>query len=108
MQKTIEFRLRLNIPVQIEILNNDHDPDGDKLKIMSMASPSQNVGIVTINGNNTVTFYPRNDYVGIVRFSYTISDGEGNSDKAKVSVIIKPPTDRTSDRIRPRCSREPT
>ena len=30
-------------------------------------------------------------------FSYTISDGEGNSDKAKVSVIIKAPSDRTSD-----------
>ena len=91
------IQTEVNIPVQIGILVNDNDPDGDKLKIMSVASPSQNVGIVTINGNDTVTFFPRNDYAGIVRFSYTISDGEGNSDKAKVSVIIKAPTDRTSD-----------
>ena len=70
---------------------------GDKLKIMSLASPSQNVGVVTIKENDTVTFFPGIDYAGTVRFSYTISDGEGNSDKAKVSVIIKAPTDRTLD-----------
>jgi hypothetical protein len=40
---------------------------------------------------------PGLDYAGTVRFSYTISDGEGNSDKAKVTVIIKAPTDRTMD-----------
>ena len=62
---------------------------------MSLASPSQNVGVVTIKENDTVTFFPGIDYAGTVRFSYTISDGEGDSDKAKVSVIIKAPTDRT-------------
>ena len=87
----------VNNPVEIRILGNDNDPDGDKLKIMSVASLSQNVGVVTINGNDTVTFFPGIDYAGTVRFSYTISDGEGNSDKAKVSVIIKAPTDRASD-----------
>ena len=87
----------VNNPVEIRILGNDNDPDGDKLKIMSVASLSQNVGVVTINGNDTVTFFPGIDYAGTVRFSYTISDGEGNSDKARVSVIIKAPTDRASD-----------
>ena len=87
----------VNKPVEIGILVNDNDPDGDKLKIMSVASPSQNVGVVTINGNDTVTFFPGLDYAGTVRFSYTISDGEGNTDKAKVSVVIKAPTERTSD-----------
>ena len=64
---------------------------------MSLASPSQNVGVVTMKENDTVTFFPGIDYAGTVRFSYTISDGEGDSDKAKVSVIIKAPTDRTLD-----------
>ena len=87
----------VNNPVEIRILGNDNDPDGDKLKIMSVASLSQNMGVVTLNGNDTVTFFPAIDYAGTVRFSYTISDGEGNSDKARVSVIIKAPTDRASD-----------
>ena len=91
------IQTEVNKPVEIGILENDNDPDGDKLKIMSLASPSQNVGVVTINENDTVTFFPGIDYAGTVRFSYTISDGEGNSDKAKVSVIIKAPTDRTLD-----------
>ena len=58
---------------------------------MSVTSPSQKGGIVAINVNGTVTFFPRVDYAGTDRFSYTISDGEGNSDKAKVSVTIKAP-----------------
>jgi subtilisin len=91
------IQTEVNKPIEIGILVNDNDPDGDKLKIMSVASPSQNVGVVTINGNDTVTFFPGLDYAGTVRFSYTISDGEGNSDKAKVTVIIKAPTDRTMD-----------
>ena len=91
------IQTEVNRPVEIGILVNDNDPDGDKLKIMSVASPSQNVGVVTINKNDTVTFFPGLDYAGTVRFSYTISDGEGNSDKAKVSVIIKAPADRTLD-----------
>ena len=91
------IQTEVNKPVEIGILVNDNDPDGDKLKIMSLASPSQNVGVVTINENDTVTFFPGIDYAGTVRFSYTISDGEGNSDKAKVTVIIKAPTDRTLD-----------
>ena len=86
------FTIRIR---ELRILANDNDPDGDKLKIMSLASPSQNVGVVTIKENDTVTFFPGIDYAGTVRFSYTISDGEGDSDKAKVSVIIKAPTDRT-------------
>jgi subtilisin len=91
------IQTEVNIPVEIGILANDNDPDGDKLKIKSVASPSQNVGVVTINENDTVTFFPGLDYAGTVRFSYTISDGVGNTDKAKVTVIIKPPTDRTLD-----------
>ena len=91
------IQTEVNKPMEIGILVNDNDPDGDKLEIMSVASPSQNVGVVTINGNDTVTFFPELDYAGTVRFSYTISDGEGNSDKAKVTVIIKAPTDRTMD-----------
>jgi hypothetical protein len=93
------IQTKVNMPVEIGILDNDNDPDGDKLKITSVISPGKKVGIVTINENGTLTFFPRIDYAGTVRFSYTISDEEGNSDKAKVSVTIKAPADRTSDQL---------
>ena len=96
--KDDRIKTDVNKPVEIAILCNDKDPDGDKLKIMSVTSPSQNGGIVAINENGTVTFFPRNDNTGTDRFSYTVSDGEGNSDKARVSVIIKVTIDRTADK----------
>ena len=96
--KDDRIKTDVNKPVEIAILGNDKDPDGDKLKIMSVTSPSQNGGIVAINENGTVTFFPRNDNTGTDRFSYTVSDGEGNSDKARVSVIIKVTIDRTADK----------
>ena len=94
------IKTEINKPVGIGILRNDNDPDGDKLKIMSVTSPTQKGGIVVITLNGTVTFFPRVDYTGTDRFSYTISDGEGNSDKAKVSVTVNapPPTGRTADK----------
>jgi Cadherin-like domain len=68
---------------------------------MSVTSPSQKGGVVAINENGTVTFFPRTDITGSDRFTYTISDGEGNSDKARVSVIIiKAPVDGTADKQR--------
>ena len=99
--KDDRIKTEINKPVGIAILRNDNDPDGDRLKIMSVTSPSQKGGIVVINMNGTVTFFPRVDYTGIDGFSYTISDGEGNSDKAKVSVTVNappPPTGRTADK----------
>ena len=83
------IQTEVNMPVEIGILVNDNDPDGDKLKIMSVASPSQNVGVVTINENDTVTFFPGLDYAGTVRFSYTISDGEGNLIRQKYQSLLK-------------------
>ena len=43
---------------------------------MSVTSPSQKGGIVVININGTITFFPRVHYTGI--YGFTTSDGEGN------------------------------
>ena len=105
--KDDRIKTEVNKPVGIGILRNDNDPDGDELKIISVTSPSQKGGIVVINVNGTVTFFPRVNYAGTDKFSYTISDGEGNSDKAKVSVTIKAPTGRiTRQTIKPYYSRK--
>ena len=95
--KDDRLRIEANNRVVATILDNDNDPDGDKLKIISVTSPTKKGGTVTINENGTVTFLPASDIVGSDTFTYTISDGKGNTDKAKVSISIKQVMDRTLD-----------
>lgn len=78
-----------NEQILIPVLGNDIDPDGDNLKISSVTVNSKNGGIVTINNNGTIAFLASRNFVGLDTFSYTISDGKGGSDKARVSVMIK-------------------
>jgi hypothetical protein len=78
-----------NRQILIAVMNNDVDPDGDKLSVISASSHSKNGGTVKINDNGTITFIPSINFVGQDTFSYSVSDGKGKSDKAKVSVIVK-------------------
>ena len=82
----------LDIPV-IALLANDSDPDGDAL-VVTGVSGAQN-GTVSLAGG-TVTFTPDADFNGIATFDYTISDGNGGTDSATVSLDIgavnDPPT----------------
>lgn len=83
------IRTESNNPVVVKILDNDDDPDGDNLRTTSITSPTNNGGTVTINDNDSITCLPAADFVGVDRFSYTISDGNGNSDTATVTAIVK-------------------
>jgi Subtilase family/Bacterial Ig-like domain/Bacterial Ig domain/F5/8 type C domain len=96
--KDDRLRAVTNRPVVMEILNNDVDPDKDKLKIISVTSPTKNGATVTINKNSTVTFLPTPSFAGIDTFTYTISDGRGETDNAKVSISIKPSSDRIPEK----------
>ena len=72
--------------VTINVLANDTDADADAL-IVSAVTQGAN-GTVVINGDNTVTYTPNADFNGGDSFTYTISDEEGASDTATVSVTI--------------------
>ena len=87
-----------NRPVVGKILDNDIDPDGNKLKIISVTSPTKNHGTVIINKNDTVTFLPATDFVGIDSFTYILSDGHGKNDIGKVSIIVKAPIEQHSQK----------
>jgi len=73
-------------PAVIEVLVNDSDEDGDGLSV-TVAPPAAN-GTVTVNGDNTVTYTPDADFIGQDTFIYEISDGQGGSDTATVSVNV--------------------
>ncbi|WP_253958306.1 DUF4082 domain-containing protein [Rhizobium sp. WYJ-E13] len=69
------------------LLANDTDADGDPLSITG-ANGAVN-GTVTFNSQtNTVTFTPTTGYTGAASFSYSISDGQGGTASATVSLNV--------------------
>jgi subtilisin-like proprotein convertase family protein len=70
----------------MEVLTNDSDPDGDSLSVMSVSLPSN--GTAVINADNTITYTPNSGFIGIDTFDYTISDGNGGTDTATVSIEV--------------------
>ncbi|PNH99632.1 Ig-like domain-containing protein, partial [Vibrio diazotrophicus] len=77
--------------VTIDVLSNDSDKDGDPLTIVSATVP-QEQGSVEIVGGKLV-FTPAENYNGQANIEYTISDGQGGSDTAKVTVTVNPVND---------------
>ena len=81
------------VPVVIPVKNNDSDPDlniiGNPTIINQPAS-----GIVTVNGNGTLTYTPNNaTFVGTATFKYVICDNgiPSKCDTAWVSVVVLAP-----------------
>ena len=71
--------------VTITVLGNDTDPDGDSLDVASTTDPPN--GTAVINPDNTITYTPDNG-PGSDSFEYTITDGNGGFDTARVDVTI--------------------
>jgi hypothetical protein len=90
-------RTESNQPLLISVLANDNDPDGDKLEITSVESFTEKGSFVRVNENGDLVFTPALDFVGRDTFSYSISDGNGGSDNAKVTVVVSKVAD--SDRV---------
>ena len=68
------------------LLANDSDADGDTLSITTVGNASH--GTATLNSNGTITFTPAANYFGPASFTYTISDGQGGSSTATVTLNI--------------------
>ncbi|MEQ6203787.1 Ig-like domain-containing protein, partial [Sulfitobacter sp. HNIBRBA2951] len=77
-------------PVVIDVLANDEDPDGDPLEVIEATSPD---GTVTINDDGTIEFTPDPDFNGPTTITYTITDGNGETDTATVDVTVNPVND---------------
>ncbi|SER97225.1 VCBS repeat-containing protein, partial [Pseudomonas sp. NFACC02] len=83
------------------LLANDSDVDGDKLTIDTLQgkstlttpadvfdSANHKVGTVVMDANGNVVFTPAKDVNGLVTFSYTVTDGQANSNTATVTVNV--------------------
>jgi len=79
-----------DLPVTLDVLDNDTDPDGDRLIIQSVTQPDH--GSVT-NDGASVTYVPESDYSGSDTLTYSVSDGNGGTDTATVTIIVDPVND---------------
>ncbi|GAA0394894.1 hypothetical protein GCM10009133_00070 [Cocleimonas flava] len=71
----------------ISVLRNDFDPDGDNLAIIQISQGSN--GTVTHNSNSAFIRYTANTgFLGTDTFTYIISDGNGGTDKALVTIVV--------------------
>ena len=81
------------VALTIAVLVNDSDTDGDNLSVQSATQPAN--GSVTNNGTS-VTYTPAADFNGIDSFTYIVSDGNGGTDSATVTIAVSavndPPT----------------
>jgi hypothetical protein len=76
-------------PVVISVLNNDSDPDGNNSLTIDSITKQPSSGTATINKNDgTITYTPNSGFTGTDTFEYSISDGNGGTDTAKVTVTV--------------------
>ncbi len=77
--------LSIGTNVSVSVLANDSDANGDPLSIMSITQPAN--GTAVINGTS-VTYTPTLNFFGADSFTYTITDGQGGTATATVSVNV--------------------
>ena len=75
-------------PIGIDVLNNDKDADNDALTILNFTQPAN--GKVTRDSNGGLLYTPN---AGVAcgtddSFSYTVSDGNGGTSTANVTVTV--------------------
>ncbi|MBW7882604.1 MAG: tandem-95 repeat protein [Caldilineaceae bacterium] len=73
------------------VLVNDSDVDGDALSVASYTQPAN--GTVVANPDGSFTYTPDANFNGVDTFDYTISDGNGGSDTATVTITVNPVND---------------
>jgi len=78
-------------PVTLDPRINDTDVDGDSLTVTFASNPNR--GSTVINADSTATYTPDANLNGNDSFLYTISDGQGGTWSATVSVTVTPVND---------------
>jgi len=74
----------------LDVTANDFDPESDSLRVVEASRPD--IGDLSLDTAGEVTFTPP-ETVGsqvTATFTYTVSDGRGNTDEAVVKILISP------------------
>ncbi|MGH2547114.1 MAG: tandem-95 repeat protein, partial [Actinomycetota bacterium] len=78
-----------DVAVTIDVLSNDVDVDGDPLTVTSIGPAG--AGSVSLNPDGTLTYVPQVGFVGIDRFTYSVSDPTGTMATGTATVTVLPP-----------------
>lgn len=78
-----------NTPVNVSVLSNDTVGNSALTAMVITTQPTN--GSVVVNGNNTITYTPANNYTGNDSFKYKITNAYGTSSTATVSVQVLHP-----------------
>ncbi len=71
-----------------DLLGNDSDIDGDTLTISGFTQPAN--GTLADNGDGTFTYTPVGNFNGNDSFTYTISDGNGETATGTAIIVVAP------------------
>nr|WP_246376690.1 Ig-like domain-containing protein [Conyzicola lurida] len=86
-----DYGIRPGRTTVLPLLDNDTDPDGDVLVISAYESINEASGrLDPIDGGRALQFTPEPGFVGTLAFGYTIDDGRGGLDQARVSARVVP------------------
>ncbi len=77
-------------PIDIDVLYNDMGLDDEPITVTISIHPNIDEGTATVNADNSINFIPHTGFDGTVEFRYTVTDADGDSDDAQVTVIVLP------------------
>jgi hypothetical protein len=86
-------------PVNIPVLVNDTDADSNVLTVTGVSGATN--GTAVVNADGTVRFTPAPNFFGTGGFNYAISDGNGGTASASVTVTVTPVNDAPSITTQP-------
>jgi VCBS repeat-containing protein len=68
------------------VLQNDTDADGDAMTASLLTGAAN--GTLTLSANGSFSYTPNPDFSGADSFTYSVSDGNGGSDSASVTLTV--------------------
>lgn len=75
---------------QLTVLTNDAIRLGSGAAISAVTTPSQGGTVRIASNGGSLLYTPRPEFTGTETFSYTVTDADGISDSASVSVFVQP------------------
>lgn len=80
------------VPISVDategLTANDVDSDGDTLTVTLVSDVSH--GTLTLNSDGSFDYTPDDGFVGTDEFTYVANDGTGDSNTAKVELVVNP------------------
>lgn len=74
------------VPLSLGVMENDTDPDADGLRLGAVLAPRH--GTATAYGDS-IRYVAPGGFTGTDQFRYVVSDGQGGSDTAAVTVTVR-------------------